>query len=256
MSTPNIDTANDGSLPGILRAWLQSFIRENLDDMLPSRVVSYDDASNRAVIKPLIMLKTTEGEKITRAQIPNIPVFRFGGGGFFIRFPIKPGDFGWLKANDRDVSLMFQRGGLEDWPNTNRLHSFSDAMFFPDTLKDWAIDGANADAMVIQSLNGSVCVALHDGKITMKAPRLEVDIPKTEWKGDIRTNGNTTTTGVITGQGGLAISGDNGGGVSATFAGSIKHISGTITSLGRKIDGSHTHSGVQPGGGTTGAPNA
>ncbi|SUW68951.1 phage baseplate protein [Bordetella avium] len=59
-----------------------------------------------------------------------------------------------------DVSLMFQRGGQEDWPNTERLHSFSDAMFFPDTLKDWAIDGENSDALVIQSMTGAVCVSL------------------------------------------------------------------------------------------------
>ncbi|RIQ09850.1 hypothetical protein D0837_18180, partial [Bordetella avium] len=83
---------------------------------------------NRAVVRPLIMVGTTDGRKISRGAIPNIPVFRFGGGGFFVRFPIKPGDFGWIKANDRDVSLMFQRGGQEDWPNTERLHSFSDAM--------------------------------------------------------------------------------------------------------------------------------
>ncbi|WP_337235984.1 Gp138 family membrane-puncturing spike protein, partial [Vibrio cholerae] len=76
------------------------------------------------MIKPLVMMLTTDDEKISRAPVANIPVFRFGGGGFFIRAPIKPGDFGWLKASDRDISLIFQRGGLEDQPNTTRLHSF------------------------------------------------------------------------------------------------------------------------------------
>lgn len=41
-----------------------------------------------------------------------------------------------------------------------------------------------------------------------------------------------------------------------TIIGDINHTTGSITSLGKKIDGSHTHSGVQPGGGNTGAPNA
>lgn len=256
MSQPNTDNADSGSMAGILKSWLRSFIRENMDDMLPAKVVSYDDTTNRAVVKPLVMVKTTDGQKVSRTQIPNIPVYRFGGGGFFIRFPIKAGDFGWLKANDRDISLMFQRGGLEDWPNTDRLHSFSDAMFFPDTLKDWAIDGANSDALVIQSMDGSVCVALHDGKLTMTAPTMEVDIPDTQWKGDIHIEGDTTTTGVITGRGGMSVTGDNGSGASATFSGNINHINGTITSLGRKIDGTHTHSGIQTGPSNTGAPNA
>ena len=141
----------------------------NTEDMLPATVVSYNDKTNRAVIKPLVMMVTTEGGTVGRAPLANIPVFRFGGGGFFIRAPIKPGDFGWIKANDRDISLIFQRGGLEDQPNTARLHSFSDAMFFPDTIKGWAIDGKNIDALVIQSMDGSVCLSLHEGKAVLVA---------------------------------------------------------------------------------------
>lgn len=223
MTTPNQDSADDGNLSGVLKAYLRAFIREHLDDMLPARIVSYDDDANRAVVQPLIMVGTTDGRKISRAQLPNIPVFRFGGGGFFIRFPIKPGDFGWLKANDRDVSLMFQRGGLEDWPNTERLHSFSDAMFFPDTLKDWAIDGENADALVIQSLDGGVCIALHDGQITMKAPFMKVDIPETEWNGNFTGSGNMAFTG------------------------------GTFTHNGKDVGGSHRHAN-SGGTGTGGEP--
>lgn len=236
MTTPNQDSADDGNLSGVLKAYLRAFIREHLDDMLPARIVSYDDDANRAVVQPLIMVGTTDGRKISRAQLPNIPVFRFGGGGFFIRFPIKPGDFGWLKANDRDVSLMFQRGGLEDWPNTERLHSFSDAMFFPDTLKDWAIDGENADALVIQSMDGSVCVALHDGQITMKAPFMKVDIPETEWNGNFTQNGTLNQNGGMTGTGGASFSG------------------GMVTHNGKNIGSNHTHDGVTPGSGTSGGP--
>lgn len=220
---PNKDSADDGSLASILKTWMRSFIRDNLDDMLPAKVISYNDSANRAVIQPLVMVGTTDGQKVSRAHLQNIPVFRFGGGGFFIRFPLKPGDFGWLKANDRDISLIFQRGGLEDWPNTQRLHNFSDAMFFPDTLKDWAVNGENSDAMVIQSLDGSVCVALHDGKITMTAPTMEVNIPETVW------NGN------LTGQGNMSFSG------------------GTFTHNGVNVGGNHRHAN-SGGPGTGGEP--
>ena len=186
-SPPNLDKANDGDFAGVMTDVLQNFMR-GVDDMIPAKVVSYDDTTNRAVIKPLVMLGTTDGQKISRAQLSNIPVFRFGGGGFFIRFPVKPGDFGWLKATDRDMSLIMQRGGLEDWPNTLRQHSFSDGMFFPDTLKSWVIDGANADALVIQSLDGSVCVSLHSGKVKIEAA-------------DIEMVGNMSVTGTMTNNG-------------------------------------------------------
>ena len=187
-SPPNLDKANDGDFAGVMTDVLQNFLR-GVDDMIPAKVVSYDDTTNRAVIKPLVMLGTTDGQKISRAQLSNIPVFRFGGGGFFIRFPVKPGDFGWLKATDRDVSLIMQRGGLEDWPNTLRQHSFSDGMFFPDTLKSWVIDGANADALVIQSLDGSVCVSLHSGKVKIEAADIEV-------VGNMSVTGTMTNNGV------------------------------------------------------------
>lgn len=218
MSKPNQDSADDGSLPGVLKAYLRSFIRENLDDMLPAQVIAYDDVSNRATIKPLVMVGTTDGQKISRAEIPNISVFRFGGGGFFIRFPIKPGDFGWLKANDRDISLIFQRGGREDWPNTERLHSFSDAMFFPDTLKDWVIDGENSDALVIQSMDGSVCIALNEGEITFKAEKAKFDVGETEWSGNIAFNG------------------------------------GSFTHNGKNVGSNHVHSDVESGPSNTGEP--
>lgn len=221
-STPNIDAADDGDMGAIMGAWLKTYIRENLDDMLPAKVVSYDDATNRATIQPLIMVGTTGGQKISRAGVFGVPVFRFGGGGFFMRFPIKAGDFGWLKANDRDTSLMFQRGGLEDWPNTERLHSFSDAMFFPDSLKGWAINGANADALVLQSLNGTVCLSLHGGKVVIDAPTVEI-------------NANVSIVG------NLSVTGDT-------------DISGAVTNAGTNIAGTHTHGGVQTGSGNTGTP--
>lgn len=229
MNQPNSDIASEGSLAGQVMAAFRNMLM-NIDDMLPATVVSYDDKTNRAVIKPLVMMVSTEGQKIGRAAVQNIPVFRFGGGGFFIRMPIKAGDFGWLKANDRDISLVFQRGGLEDEPNTARLHTFSDAMFIPDTLKEWVIEGKNADALVIQSMDGSVCLALHQGKAVLDAPILEVNVPETTFNGNVTINGN------------YAVNGN-----SESTGGTMKH-------NGKDIGSTHRHDGVQNGNSNTGEP--
>lgn len=173
---PNTDAANDGSLSGQLDAALKSFFLNEFEGMLPATVISYDDATNRAVIKPLVMIGTTSGGKVSRAQVAGIPVYRFGGGGFFMRFPIKPGDFGWLKTNDRDISLVFQRGGLEDWPNTARMHKFSDAMFFPDTFKQWVISGENADKAVWQSMDGQTCISVGNGEIKQQVDGVSITV--------------------------------------------------------------------------------
>lgn len=208
---PNQDQANNDSLSGSLQAFMRSAMM-GMEDMLPAVVTTYDDTTNRASIRPLVMMGTTSGQKISRAVVNNIPVFRFGGGGFFMRFPIKTGDFGWLKANDRDISLVMQRGGLEDWPNTERLHSFSDAMFFPDTLKGWLIDGDNIDALVLQNMSGSVSIALHDDKITLTAPAMDVNVMNTVWNGNLVLDGtlvNTHTHGGV----------ETGGGSTGPFGG-------------------------------------
>jgi phage baseplate assembly protein gpV len=62
-------------------------------------------------------------------------------------------------------------------------------MFFPDTLKSWSIDGANADALVIQSIDGSVCVSLHSGKVKIEATDIEV-------VGNMSVTGTMTNNGV------------------------------------------------------------
>jgi hypothetical protein len=187
IAPPNLDIANDAELSGVMADVLASFLR-GVDDMIPARVVSYSESTNRVTLKPLVMMGTTDGRKVSRAQVANIPVFRFGAGGFFIRFPVKAGDFGWLKASDRDISLVMQRGGQEDWPNTLRQHSFSDGLFFPDMLRGWTVAGANANAMVIQSLDGSVCLSLHSGKVQIDAPSVVI-------------NGNVQITGTMTNNG-------------------------------------------------------
>ena len=231
---PNSKQAQQGSLAGQLKGALSKWLREEVDDMLPARVVSYDDDANRAVIQPLVMIGTTSGAKVSRASLPNIPVFRFGSGQFFMRFPIKPGDFGWLKANDKDISLIMQaQGQQEDWPNTERLHDFSDAMFFPDCVRGWLIDGANVDAAVWQSLDGTVCISLHDDKVNVKAPNLIAEIASST---EINSPTVTINSSSTTINGAVAING------------------GSLTHNGVNVGDSHVHSGVMSGPGVTGGP--
>lgn len=174
MLNPNV-SSEKGDLTSNLRLFFESFIKENLDDMLPCKVVAHNRNTNRVDLQPLIMLKATDGSKFNRQIIKNIPVFRFGGGGFFISIPIKAGDFGWIKANDRDISLMIQSGGNTDIPNTKRLHSFNDGLFFPDTLKDWIIDGKNANALVISSMDDSTCIAVDNGRVEIDTQDLIIN---------------------------------------------------------------------------------
>lgn len=220
---PNINQSTDDSLAGKMKDSLHKWLM-TVDDMLPARVVAYDDSSGLATVQPLVMVGTTDGTKISRAPVAGIKTLRIGAGGFFIRFPIKPGDLGWIKANDRDISLILQSSGGEDWPNTKRLHSFSDALFIPDTYKQWAIDGADIDSLIIQSMDGSVKIALRSNEIEIKAQTVKIN-------GDLELTGNISATGDV------------------EFTGpSLKHNNINVGST-------HNHSGVVSGSDNTGTPN-
>jgi hypothetical protein len=229
IQTPNIDIANEGDLAGTLDEVLQAFKRDKLDDMLPAVVEAYDATTNRAKVRPIVKMFTTDGQELKRASVASIPVFRFGAGGFFIAMPVKAGDYGWIKANDRDISLVLQAQMQDKIPNTATFHSFSNAMFFPDTFRQWVIAPTNAQAMVLQSLDGTVCIAIHSNKITVNAPTVEVTSPLTKVTGNITMTGTLTVTGpVIT--------------------------TGTVTNNGKNIGSTHQHSGVLPGMANTGGP--
>lgn len=165
---PSRDPADNDDLTGvfktILRKWLQS-----VDDCLPGIVIAVDRtvSPNVATVQPLIQLKTTANQRVSRAQIVKIPIFQIGGGGFVLNFPVKPGNMGWIKANDRDISL-FMQSEKEAAPNTNRLHTFADAVFFPDAMFDYTIADEDVDRVVFQSNNGSAKISIGTDSIRLK----------------------------------------------------------------------------------------
>jgi len=225
---PSRDPANDASLLGMARQILDKFLM-GVDDMLPARVVSYDRATNRATVVPMVKMLTTDNRQVDRAQIASVPVFRFGGGGFALSFNLKAGDLGWIKANDRDISLITQ-SYTDHAPNTLRKHSFQDAVFIPDVMTGLTVAGEDADAAVLQNLAGTVKIAVHADKVKVTAGALAVTVGPS----GVVIDANVTINGTLTATGASTLSGG------ATIAGIAF--------------GSHKHTGVQPGGGQSGGP--
>lgn len=170
---PSQNPADLGTFQGLFKAVLRKFL-QGVDDMLPARVISYDRATNRAQVQPIVAMLTTDGAIVSRAQVASVPVFQIGGGSFLLNFNILPGDLGWIKANDRDISLFLQ-GYAEQVPNTARQHSFQDSLFFPHVMTGYTIDPADEQNCVLQNLDGSVKISLGADKITIKAPNVEID---------------------------------------------------------------------------------
>lgn len=187
-SNPSINPADNDTLLGTFRHVFSKLMQAS-DFCLPARIIAYDRGTNRAQVQPLVTMLTTDQTTVSRAQISSIPVFQYGGGGYVLSFNIKEGDLGWIVANDRDISLFLQ-SYTEQKPNTLRKHNFSDAMFFPDVMTGYNIDGEDQENVVLQNLDASVKISLGTDKIKIKALNVEVD-------GDLIVTGTIDAEGDI-----------------------------------------------------------
>lgn len=233
-ANPSRDPANDESLLGMARQVLDKFLQQ-IDDCLPARVVSYDRAANRAMVVPMVKLLTTDNRQVGRAQIAAVPVMQFGGNGVTLSFDLKAGDLGWIKANDRDISLILQ-AYRDNAPNTLRKHSFQDAVFIPDVMHGVTIAGEDAHNAVLQTLDGSIRVAIWPDRVKITAGEMFVEVGPS----------NITLTN---GAAGLTMTPTD-----TIFAGHVAFPDGA--SIGGIEFGTHKHTDVQPGAGTSGGPTS
>lgn len=212
---PSSDPADGDTLAGMVNTILSKFL-QGVDDMLPARIISYDRATNRARVVPMVKILTTSGQQLARAQIASIPVLQLGGGGFVLNFPMTPGGLGWIKANDRDTSLMLQ-SYADSAPNSLRMHSFEDALFIPDVMRGWIIAAEDADNAVLQSLDGAVRVSIGAAslKLTAGAASLTMTTAGTVFEGPVMIPDGAVINGVpfvshvhTGGNGGVGLTGD------------------------------------------------
>lgn len=230
--------ANSGNLAGALAEIMGKFLA-GVDDMLPAVVVEYDRTENRATVRPLIRVLKTDGTVVDRAQIASVPVLNLGGGGVVLSFNISPGDLGWVKASDRDISLFLQNETAEDVPpNTLRKHNFGDSLFIPDQFRNWTLDEVDAEHTVLQTVDGLKRISIgSDGIQIISNNSLFIDTPSTVISGNVFHIGSLTTIGDLT--------------VTGTIEAGVDVLAPGATGKSLK---SHLHSGVTTGVGNTGPP--
>jgi len=187
-NTPNLDPANNYTLVGVLQTALNNF-QQAMQGMLPAQVVNYDRASNRVSVQLMVNVIMTNGQSIERALLSSIPVMIMGCGAFSISFPVKAGDFGWVLANDRDISLFLQNiqqnytnasspPKQTTIPNTTRMNNFGDSVFIPDTMKTFNASNIPDGYVSIQSNDPSHKFSIQFGLNTTDGltPYYEVNI--------------------------------------------------------------------------------
>jgi len=240
---PSIDPADEGTLLGVFKLVLSKFLA-NTDDCLPAIVKGYDRASNRATVQPLIQKVSTINQTFSRAPVASVPVFQIGGGNVALLFNINPGDLGWIKATDRDISL-FMQNFAENGPNTDRMHSFEDAVFFPDNMRGYTINAEDEENCVLQTLDGTQRISIWPDRIKMTSGSSAITIQDTQI---------TIDTDLVTFTGDINGTGARGVGLGeAAFAGILRGATDVIGGPNNISLSTHVH--VNSGGtGDSGEP--
>lgn len=88
---------------------LETFLQARLEDihtMLPGRIVSYDDTTRLATVKPSVSMRSLHGDILDIPPIDSVPVVWPGSSDFSIRGQLRNGD---------GVVLYFAESGLGGW---------------------------------------------------------------------------------------------------------------------------------------------
>jgi len=192
---------------------LQTMIESTLSEIntqTPGTIVSYDAATNRAVVKPDLPRRLASDEPLESPNIVEVPIVwsSSGGGKTGLTMPLKPGD---------GVMLAFQQRSLEGWlsgsrqmPDDPRQFDLSDCVAIPGCQASGIIGDANdvvlrfeqselrlqPDGTIkVGNAGGSITID-NNGKITLKGSSIAIDTP-----GHTFTLETHRHTGVQTGPG-------------------------------------------------------
>jgi hypothetical protein len=187
----------------------------NINTSMPGTVVSYNPATNRAVVKPTLPKRLASEEPLESPQVVEVPVLfpSSGNGQASLTFPLQPGD---------GVMLSVQQRSLEGWLDGNHMMPDDPRQF--DLSDCVAIPGCQAAGITGHS--DDVVFKFGTGFVTLK-------------KGNIVTIGNDKANITIDAAGNMTLN-----------ATSIK----VVTPAKTYVLESHRHTNVQTGTGTSGGP--
>ena len=118
----------------LLTLAIKSFLFD-LHTCMPGKVVEYDAKTQKADIKPLLKRLTVHegGEELLEELpvLPDVPVHFQRGGGFFLTFPLVPGDLVELHFQERSIDNYLSGEGEDTDPDEFRHHDLSDAIAVP-----------------------------------------------------------------------------------------------------------------------------
>lgn len=205
----------------------------DLNTSMDGVVVSYEGGF--ATVRPVGKKRFQDGDELDFPPIYKVPVRwpSFNGGKCGFKGPINPGD---------SVQIVFGQQA-KDGTDDQRRFDLSDAYCFPAHNSTDAQGSNNNDTILYF---GDAYIKLTEsGQMEINAPGgCKIIAPTNEFTGKVTVKGLFSYLAGMVGTSGS-------GAASATISGIVNFI-GSLTSNGKNISDSHTHSGVDAGPDTSG----
>ncbi|WP_316875406.1 Gp138 family membrane-puncturing spike protein [Ralstonia edaphi] len=228
-------------------------LRSGLWTSMPGIIQSFNagavTATVQLAIKGIVHAPDGSAQFVNLPLLVDVPVHFPRGGGCTLTFPVAKDDECLVVFAARCIDGWWQSGGVQA-PMDPRVHDLSDGFafvgFFSQATKIGGISTASAQ---LRSNDGATYIDLNPAtkKVKIVAPGgFDVIAPLSTFSAGV------TISGLLTFVGGMV--GSAASGAAAVFNG-ILNVIGQITANGKRVDDTHTHSGVQPGSGNSGTVN-
>lgn len=231
-------------------------VQQALGKMQTATLVRIESCTNSGGLTPVGFVDVTplvnqldgQGNPTPHVTIHNLPYFRLQGGANGIIIDPQKGDIGVAVFASRDISQV-KTTKKQGNPGSRRQYSFSDGIYLGGMLNGTPTQYVQFSAAGIR-IHSPTQVKLDAPDVQIVAQTVEINASAsaTVTTPTFTVNGNAVINGNTTMAGGVA----QIGGGSASFSGSMD-VAGDVTAEGTSVH-NHVHGGVQPGGGTTGAP--
>lgn len=194
-------------------------------------------------VQPLVNQVDGNGVPVPHGVIHNLPYFRLQGGQNAVIIDPQPGDIGMAAFASRDISSV-KANRAQANPGSARRFDMADGMYFGGLLNGTPIQYVQFSAAGI-TITSPTAITLNAPTITANASAgFIVNAPQSTFSAKVTVNGLFTfVAGIV---------GSAASGAAAVITGTINFI-GSLTSNGKNISDSHTHS--DPQGGNTGGVN-
>lgn len=202
---------------------------------LPGVVAAVNLAAQTLSVQPTVQgsVASPNGAKqlVNLPLLVDVPIVWPRAGGFALTFPIAVGDEVLVVFASRCIDSWWQSGGVGA-PAEARMHDLSDGFaILAPTSQPKKLSGVSSTNVQLRDEAGTTYVEITpDGKArVVAATQIDVEAPTVNITGDLNVTGEMNLVGQLTQSG------------------------GSMT-IGGVVFGTHKHTGVQPGSGTSGGP--